>query len=166
MIAMALAMKPKLLIADEPTTALDVTTQIQILTLIRELQKTFQMAVLFITHNLGIVAELCDRVLVMYAGEVVEQGDVDSLFKNPLHPYTQGLLAALPNPAAGFPKGIPGRPPELNQLPEGCPYEPRCPIRIEQCKNIHPLLEEKTPGELARCLKVETKSKQGEKSVK
>lgn len=157
MIAMALACQPRLLIADEPTTALDVTIQAQILDLIRILRSQTNTAVILITHDLGIVAEMCDRVYVMYAGRIVEQADVESLFAQPLHPYTQGLIGAVP--VFGRRKGrldtIPGRVPHLVDLPPGCRFSPRCRRRIEHelaiCTEQEPELLETTPGRRVRC---------------
>ena len=128
MIAIALASKPKLLIADEPTTALDVTVQMQVLSLIRELCDAFDMGVLFITHDLGVVSELADRVAVMYGGKIAETGPVEELFRNPLHPYTGGLMGCVPEPAAGHRRfrTIPGQAPKPGEVPEGCKFAPRC----------------------------------------
>ncbi len=132
MIAMALSCNPKLLIADEPTTALDVTTQAQILDLLRELQADFHMAILFITHDLGVVAEIADEVAVMYLGSVVERGDVDTIFNAPAHPYTQALLASIPkiNPERTRLNPIRGIIPSPFNRPKGCPFHPRCPYAI------------------------------------
>ncbi len=128
MIAMALACEPELLIADEPTTALDVTIQAQILDLMRRLQRETNTAIILITHDLGVVAEMCDRVAVMYAGEIIEQTDTRTLFRKPLHPYTQGLIGSVP--ILGQPKDelavIPGMVPNLINLPPGCRFAPRC----------------------------------------
>ena len=143
MIAMALAMRPKLLIADEPTTALDPTIQQQILALVDELRRGIGLAVLWITHDLGVVARIADRVLVMYAGRVVESAPVDQLYATPQHPYTAGLLESIPTPR-GTKRGplpqIGGSPPEPGRLPPGCPYAPRCPQRIDQCGEREPEL--------------------------
>ena len=146
MIAMALALEPELLIADEPTTALDVTIQAQILDLMRVLQRETGTAIILITHDLGVVAEMCDRVAVMYAGEIVEQTDVRSLFAAPRHPYTQGLIGSVP--VLGVVKEelatIPGNVPNLIDLPPACRFAPRCVARVEQhvlhCEEIHPEL--------------------------
>jgi peptide/nickel transport system ATP-binding protein len=144
MIAMALAGRPKVLIADEPTTALDVTVQAQILELLRALQKEFGMAMLFITHDLGVVAELCDDVLVMYAGRVAEHAPVKDLFDAPRHPYTQGLIASVPRPDT-VPKSIlptiRGVVPALNLLPPGCRFSNRCPYAEDVCRSVVPPLE-------------------------
>jgi peptide/nickel transport system ATP-binding protein len=147
MIAMALAAGPELLIADEPTTALDVTIQAQMLDLMRDLQADLGMAVVLITHDLGIVAELCDRVSVMYAGQIVEETDTRTLFREPKHPYTQGLKSVL--------DVIPGRVPNLVDLPEGCRFAPRCRAREElgltKCWDAVPALVEVDPGHKVRC---------------
>ncbi len=156
MIAMALALNPKLLIADEPTTALDVTIQAQILELLLALKEEMKMAVLLITHDLGVVAETAERVVVMYAGRVVEEASVQQLFDNPLHPYTHGLLESLPKLEAG--KGrqrltaIPGLVPNLLDLPRGCKFAPRCPKVIAECWPTEPELREVHPGHWARCI--------------
>ena len=155
MIAMAFACNPKLLIADEPTTALDVTVQAQILALMGEMQKKSETGILLITHDLGVVAEVCDRVLVMYAGQIVESGTVEQLFKNPLHPYTQGLLASLPQINSDRSKklpSIPGQPPDLGALPTGCPFYERCSQRIEGvCNRIEPEFLPSNTGQEVRC---------------
>ncbi|MDE2289664.1 MAG: ABC transporter ATP-binding protein [Burkholderiales bacterium] len=142
MIAMALACKPKVLLADEPTTALDVTIQAQILTLLAELQTTHGMSILFITHNLGVVAQIADRVAVMYAGEIVELADVGSLFARPSHPYTRALLRAMPrvDVDSGNLQAIPGHVPPINAMPSGCAYASRCSMREPQCEREHPAL--------------------------
>jgi oligopeptide/dipeptide ABC transporter ATP-binding protein len=139
LIAMALACEPALLIADEPTTALDVTIQAQVLDLLRALKQRLGLAVLLITHDLGIVAEMADRVAVMYAGRVVEQALVNDLFANPKHPYTQGLIASMPGgPPGSRLVAIPGTVPPLGALPPGCSFAPRCPFRFEPCPTAHP----------------------------
>ena len=140
-IAMALASEPDLLIADEPTTALDVTIQAQILRLLQDLQAEFDMAILLITHDLGVVAETCDRVAVMYAGEIVEVGTVDEVIDTPAHPYTRGLIDSVPS---GAMRGrrlsqIPGRMPSLTDLPAGCSFRPRCPRAAAACAEDQPL---------------------------
>jgi oligopeptide transport system ATP-binding protein len=143
MIAMALMCKPKLLIADEPTTALDVTVQAQILKLLNGLQKEFQMATILITHDIGVVAGACDRVMVMYGGSLVESADINGLFNNHYHPYTTGLMAATPR--VDLPKSqlqaIPGEPPDLSHLPRGCAFSPRCTYATEACIESAPILE-------------------------
>ncbi len=142
MIAMALCCDPKLLIADEPTTALDVTIQAQILELIRRLNRELDMAILFITHDLGVVAELADRVVVMYAGKVVEEGRVDDLFADPMHPYTRGLLACIPRPGGvGRLPAIEGMVPHPAHLPGAFHFHTRCAEATEQCRRAEPPLE-------------------------
>ncbi|GGK19681.1 ABC transporter ATP-binding protein [Deinococcus malanensis] len=162
MIAMALSCNPALLIADEPTTALDVTIQAQILDLMRKLQREIGMSILFITHNLGVVAEMADRVVVMYGGRVVEEGDVVEIFKAPRHPYTMGLLNSIPRPSdheyqPGAPKGrleaIPGNVPNPLNLPPGCSFEPRCKFAIPECSSAVPPLEDTGGGHTARCIR-------------
>src|SRR5262245_15107367 len=156
MIAMALSCNPKLLIADEPTTALDVTIQAQILDLLNELKAKIGMAVLLITHDMGVIAETAQRVMVMYAGKVVEEAPVKELFKEPLHPYTQGLLRSIPriDTAAVQKKrleAIPGVVPSLLNLPKGCSFEPRCPHAKPVCKDQEPVLKEIRPGHRVSC---------------
>jgi oligopeptide/dipeptide ABC transporter ATP-binding protein len=139
LIAIALACDPALLIADEPTTALDVTIQAQVLDLLRDLQKRLGLALLLITHDLGVVAQMADRVGVMYAGRIVEEAPVDALFADPKHPYTQGLMASMPDGAARRRlTAIPGSVPPLGALPPGCSFAPRCPRRFEPCSTAHP----------------------------
>ena len=155
MIAMGLICEPKLLIADEPTTALDVTTQAQILRLMHDLRERVGTAIILITHDLGVIAEMCDEVNVMYAGQIVEQGDVFDLFERPAHPYTQGLLASIPRatePRAGrrMPS-IPGTVPNLAKLPPGCRFSPRCDRVMPACLAGAPALDAVGPGHLARC---------------
>ena len=157
MIAMALACVPELLIADEPTTALDVTIQAQILDLMRDLRREMGTSVILITHDLGVVAEMAERVAVMYAGEIVEQTDVNTLFDQPLHPYTQGLIGSIP--ILGEIKErldvIPGSVPNLVNLPPGCRFAPRCQARFKYncsiCAEVKPELEEVKPGHFVRC---------------
>jgi oligopeptide/dipeptide ABC transporter ATP-binding protein len=153
MIAMALACQPKLLIADEPTTALDVTIQAQILELLKELQDKLKMALIFISHNLGVVARLCDRIGVMYAGSIVELAEKKALFTRPQHPYTIGLLEAIPRPALRHDslKAIPGTICNLFEPPPGCKFHPRCAKAKEICKTEPPRLEEKIDRSLAAC---------------
>jgi peptide/nickel transport system ATP-binding protein len=155
MIAMALINRPDLLIADEPTTALDVTTQAQILRLIRELRHEVDAAIILITHDLGVVADLCDDILVMYAGRPVEQAPVDSIFVRPSHPYTWGLLSSLPAMNAGSARirSIPGAPPSLLATPAGCAFSPRCRYVMDVCRTERPLLEPagEGPGHVAAC---------------
>jgi oligopeptide transport system ATP-binding protein len=135
MIAMALLCEPEVLIADEPTTALDVTVQAQILALLRDLQRDFGTAIVMITHDLGVVAGICDRVMVMYGGRVMEYAPANEIFYQPSHPYTIGLLGALPrlNSDSAELLSIPGNPPNMNNLPKGCPFSPRCQYAIERC---------------------------------
>ena len=144
MIAMALSSKPKLLIADEPTTALDVTIQAQILQIIRRLKEENHMTVLFITHDLGVVAEIADRVVVMYAGKIVEEGSCVDLLKTPMHPYTQGLLKCLPrvDDVRETLDTIEGQIPDGASLPQGCYFHPRCPLCTERCKRERPSLRQ------------------------
>jgi oligopeptide/dipeptide ABC transporter ATP-binding protein len=153
MIAMALACQPQLLIADEPTTALDVTIQAQILELLKELQEKLKMALIFISHNLGVVARLCDRIGVMYAGSIVELADKKSLFTRPQHPYTIALLEAIPRPELrhGSLRAIPGTVCNLFDPPPGCKFHPRCSKAQELCKSDPPRLEEKFSKTLAAC---------------
>ncbi|MGH3741457.1 MAG: ABC transporter ATP-binding protein [Micromonosporaceae bacterium] len=143
MIAMALALRPRLLIADEPTTALDATIQQQILALVDELRRRTGLSVLWITHDLGVVARIADRVLVMYAGRIVEQAYASELFARPRHPYTSGLLGSIPPPREAERAPLPqigGAPPDLGSLPAGCPFQPRCPRRIDRCVEQEPTL--------------------------
>jgi peptide/nickel transport system ATP-binding protein len=157
MIAMALACRPALLIADEPTTALDVTIQAQILALVLELQRELGMGLILITHDLGVVAQTAQRVIVMYAGKKVEEADVETLFAHPLHPYTSGLMASIPAvPALGIKDSarlveIPGMVPSLTNLPAGCAFAPRCARAIPRCHQEYPPLESFGAGHLAAC---------------
>lgn len=153
LIAMAVALSPNLLIADEPTTALDVTVQAQIMQLLRNLREQEDMAVVLITHDLAVVAEEADDVCVMYAGNVVEQGSVDTVFTRPTHPYTKGLLSSVPTDTqrgAGL-NSIPGSPPELSKIPSGCVYQDRCPLVAAVCREQRPALRETGPGQSAAC---------------
>ncbi|MGI0117147.1 oligopeptide ABC transporter ATP-binding protein OppD [Zooshikella sp. RANM57] len=142
MIAMALLCSPKLLIADEPTTALDVTVQAQIITLLQELKKEFNTAIIMITHDLGVVAGLCDKVMVMYAGRTMEYGSVQDVFYRPTHPYTKGLLASIPDLECDQAEllTIPGNPPNLLSLPKGCPFQERCQYAVDLCRTEKPAL--------------------------
>lgn len=157
MIAMAIACRSKLLIADEPTTALDVTIQAQILDLILSLQEELDMAVMLITHDLGVIAETSDEVVVMYAGEVVEYLQIDDLFENAQHPYTQGLLRSIPRLGDKFSRGkqplqeIPGTVPNLIRLPPGCPFAPRCPHVLPKCQQARPPVFELGPTHGSKC---------------
>ncbi len=155
MIAMALACDPQLLIADEPTTALDVTIQAQILDLMRDLQKRLNSAIIMITHDLGVVAEVCERVLVMYAGNLVEYGTVDQIFRDPKHPYTWGLLQSLPRLDEGGRRRlvpINGQPPNLLRLPTGCSFAARCRYALPECATTPPPLIDFGDGHIARCV--------------
>jgi peptide/nickel transport system ATP-binding protein len=157
MIAMALACRPALLIADEPTTALDVTIQAQILTLVLDLQKELGMALILITHDLGVVAQTAQRVIVMYAGKKVEEADVETLFESPRHPYTRGLMASIPAVLNSGAKAdarlaeIPGTVPSLTRLPPGCAFAPRCSLAIPRCRQEYPPLQDWSGGHLAAC---------------
>ena len=161
MIAMALSCNPKILLADEPTTALDVTIQAQILDLMMKLKEEFGTAIVLITHDLGLVAETCERVVVMYAGKIVEEAPIKEIFGNPLHPYTQGLLGSVPTLEKDRSTGrvdrvrlqeIPGIVPSLNLLPTGCSFNPRCKDVMDKCHEEEPQLREITPGHFVRCL--------------
>jgi len=158
MIAMALACNPKLLIADEPTTALDVTIQAQILDLMRDLKHRMGSAIMLITHDLGVVAEMAERVVVMYAGRKVEEGPVREIFARPLHPYTQGLLGAVPRLGSSVGTHtrsrlteIPGLVPSLREPIVGCPFAGRCPLVTDLCRSVAPAIEAKSPGHQAAC---------------
>jgi oligopeptide/dipeptide ABC transporter ATP-binding protein len=159
MIAMALSCNPKVLIADEPTTALDVTIQAQILDLMRELQETYGTAIVLITHDMGVVAENADRVVVMYAGRKVEEAPAAQLFDNPGHPYTKGLLGSIPhldtaaqsNGARARLNEIKGMVPSLFDLPPGCSFAPRCSFATDRCRGEQPVLEEQRPGHWVAC---------------
>lgn len=156
MIAMALSCNPRLLIADEPTTALDVTIQAQILTLMRNLKEKSNTSIMIITHDLGVVAEIADRVIVMYAGEVVEEAPIFELFENPLHPYTKGLMASIPkvHEVVDDLYSIEGTVPNPANMPSGCKFHPRCPLADVECTKIHPELEYVNQGHAKRCIKV------------
>jgi peptide/nickel transport system ATP-binding protein len=152
MIGLGLILQPDLLIADEPTTALDVIVEAQFLDLLVELQKKFDLTIILITHNLGNVAQLADRITVMYGGTIVEVAEANSIFENPLHPYTQGLLASIPNIKLEQPKlqTMPGSPPDLVSPPPGCVFHPRCPQAMDICKNQKPVTKTKD-GHLVSC---------------
>jgi peptide/nickel transport system ATP-binding protein len=159
MIAMALACNPSLVIADEPTTALDVMVQAQVLKLLKSLQTDLGLAMLFITHDLSVLVEVCDRIDVMYAGKIVEEGPAQKVFKDPAHPYTRALAAAFPEIGDTrfrmAPSGLPGDPPDPQAIPSGCPFHPRCPLVFEDCPKIVPDLYEAGPDRHAACLLVE-----------
>ena len=153
MIAMALSCNPKLLLADEPTTALDVTIQSQILNLVEQLKKELGMAVIWVTHDLGVVAEIAQRVVVIYGGKVVEEGDVFSLFSSPLHPYTEGLLKSIPRVHEDLERlhVIEGSVPDPTSFPKGCRFHPRCSYAVDDCREIEPVLWEVAPGRFVAC---------------
>ena len=164
MIAIALGARPKLLLADEPTTALDVTIQDQIMKLLNLLKQELGMSIILVTHDLGVIAQMCDRVAVMYAGQIVEMTDTVTLFSRPRHPYTYGLMGSLPNEetAGTTLEAIKGSPPNLAHLPEGCPFSPRCKYACDLCRRERPALTEVEPGHLARCHRLDvTASFQG-----
>jgi oligopeptide/dipeptide ABC transporter ATP-binding protein len=155
-IAMALSCNPSLLIADEPTTALDVTIQAQILDLMLSLQRELGMAIVLITHDLGVIAQACDEVVVMYAGRVAEQGPVDEIFKRPMHPYTRGLLASIPRLTTARKTRLPtieGAIPSLADMPAGCRFQNRCPYAEQRCRDARPPLEEAAEGHFVSCLR-------------
>jgi peptide/nickel transport system ATP-binding protein len=157
MIALALACRPKILLADEPTTALDATVQIQILLLLRELQREFGMSVVFVTHDIGVAIEICDRVAVMYAGQIVEQGTLRQIVRSPVHPYARGLLASTVH---GAKRGarletIPGTPPSLDKPPVSCAFAPRCSVAESHCAEALPPNVRLGPGRVARCILAE-----------
>ena len=159
MIAMALVCKPKILIADEPTTALDVTIQAQILDLMENLKQKTGTSILFITHDLGVVAEVCDDVVVMYSGRVVEKGDVRSIFASPSHPYTKGLLASIPKlgECAEELESIPGNVPNPKYMPQGCKFAPRCSCAFDKCREEEPGFYDVGEGHMSRCWLCEKK---------
>ncbi len=152
-IAMALANNPDILILDEPTTALDVIVQAQILSLLRSLKQKLNISMILITHDLSIIADVCDSIAVIYAGKIVEYGDINKIYHSPKHPYTQGLLGAFPNIKAKKQKliGIPGAPPNLANPPSGCRFHPRCPYAFDRCKVEEPKLKEVEPGHYVAC---------------
>ena len=154
LIAMALAANPEVIVADEPGTALDVVVQAQILKLLRELKDKLNLSMVFISHDLSIVAETCEKLAIMYAGQIIEYGDTRSIFEKPLHPYTQGLLGAFPSIIGPRKKliSIPGQPPDLLVPPTGCRFHPRCPYVMDICKTVEPkLLPVDSPNHLAHC---------------
>ncbi len=157
MIAMALSCDPKLLLADEPTTALDATVQIQVLILLRKIQRELGMGMIFVTHDLGVAAEIADTVAVMYAGRIIESGPVGRIMADPLHPYTAGLLSSTVH---GQPRdqdidAIPGSPPDMRRLPTGCAFAPRCSRRRDGCRTAIPAERFPEPGRMAACIAVE-----------
>ena len=154
MIALALACGPRLLLADEPTTALDATVQMQVLLLLRELQQEMDMSVIFVTHDIGVAVEIADRVVVMYAGTIVETGTIAQIIKDPRHPYTKGLLAANLHGAVKGSRldAIPGAPPTLEEPPTSCPFAPRCPSAMQACHAARPPLLTKGPGRAVACV--------------
>jgi peptide/nickel transport system ATP-binding protein len=157
MIALALSCKPKILLADEPTTALDATVQIQILLLLRELQREFGMSVIFVTHDIGVAIEICDRVAVMYAGQIVEQGTLSQIVRSPVHPYARGLLASTVH---GAKRGqrletIPGTPPSLDKAPSNCSFAPRCGFVQPRCVEQLPPNVQMAANRIARCILAE-----------
>ncbi|MBC7801448.1 MAG: ABC transporter ATP-binding protein, partial [Gemmatimonadaceae bacterium] len=156
MIAIALSCRPKLLLADEPTTALDATVQIQILLLLRQLQADMGMGVIFVTHDLGVAGEVADRIAVMYAGRFIETGPVGRLMRTPMHPYTQGLLGATVHAGARGTRlvTIPGAPPNMEQVPQGCAFAPRCAFTEAACLPDIPAFRSPAPGQAARCVRV------------
>ena len=166
MIAMALICRPRLLICDEPTTALDVTVQAQILGLIRRLQKETGTSVIFISHDMGVISQMADRVAVMYAGQLVEYADAEKIFSEPKHPYTQGLQAAIPrlDEQKDTLRSIPGNVPMLYELPKGCIFFPRCAFATERCHAERPGLV-KTEGHLVRCFQYEASESEKEQDV-
>ena len=157
--AIAMSGQPDVLIADEPTTALDVTIQLQYLKLLQRLQRETQMAILFITHDFGVVARMCDRVAVMYAGRIVESGPVDQVFENPSHPYTRALIASVPKMTGSIERlyTIEGQPPSLMDLPPGCRFAPRCPLADQRCRDQYPPSFAAGPGHDAHCWKTDAR---------
>ena len=151
MIALALVLRPSLLVADEPTTSLDVIVEAQILEILEDLKQAYKMSLLLITHNLGIVAEICDRVAVLYAGKLVEIGPIRDIFARPVHPYTQGLLSSIIHLDTKTLYSVEGMPPDLRDPPSGCRFHPRCPHAMPVCAEQEPMLEEFRPGHFAAC---------------
>jgi oligopeptide/dipeptide ABC transporter ATP-binding protein len=154
MIAMGISNEPSLLIADEPTTALDVTVQASIIELLRDLSRELRASVILITHNMALIASLCQRVIVMYAGRIVEEGPTRAIFKNPQHPYTWSLLRSIPRVDETTHEkliSIRGMPPDLSKPPPGCKFHPRCRFKVDRCMTEEPPLAEVDPGQLARC---------------
>jgi peptide/nickel transport system ATP-binding protein len=159
MIAMALACSPLLVIADEPTTALDVMVQAQVLSLLKRLQREFGLAMLFITHDLSVLVEVADRLAVMYAGKIIEEGQAQKVFREPQHPYTEALAASFPEIGDDrfrmHPSGLGGDPPDPQHVPTGCPFHPRCPKAFEPCPSVEPQLFPAGEDQRAACLLVE-----------
>ena len=155
MLAMAISCEPQLLIADEPTTALDVTIQAQVLELLRDMRDEFGMALMFITHDLGVVADICDRVIVMYAGQVIEESPIDPLYRQPMHPYTEGLLTSMPQIGGVNERlaSIPGSPPVPWAMPTGCRFHPRCPYALEACSSTDISLRRIDSDRSSRCIR-------------
>lgn len=153
MIALAIALNPYIVVADEPTTALDVIVQAKILDLLKDVQNAYAMTLVLITHDLSIALERCDKILVMYAGHMVERANIKDIYKNPQHPYTRGLLKSIPNIELAEQKleAIPGSPPDLLNLPKGCRFWPRCPSAMEKCRKTEPQLIETEPNHFVRC---------------
>jgi peptide/nickel transport system ATP-binding protein len=155
---MALACDPQLLIADEPTTALDLMVQAQVLSLIESLQKESSLSLIFITHDLSVLTYICDRLAIMYAGRIVEQGPSRQVFADPSHPYTRALAAAFPtigdHESRMKPSGLPGDPPTPGSLPQGCPFHPRCPLAADKCQESEPALRRARDGQEAACILV------------
>ncbi len=159
MIAITLASQPKLLLADEPTTALDVTIQAQIVHLLKTLRRQLHMSLILITHDLGVVSQMCDRVVVMYAGQIMETAEVHDLFRDPRHPYTLGLMGSIPKGGNAVQRlrPIPGSPVDLTAVPTGCPFAPRCAYADERCRKKFPVQYEAAPGHLVRCWRQDPK---------
>lgn len=158
MIALTMAMKPRLMIADEPTASLDVTIQAQVLALLNTLRAEYKMSILLISHDLGIISQFCDRILIMYLGRIVESGTPAQIFKTPQHPYTQALISAIPVPDPDFrmnPQLIAGDIPSPSCLPTGCRFHPRCPKAIDLCRSVDPQLAEYRDGHFVACVRVE-----------
>jgi peptide/nickel transport system ATP-binding protein len=165
MIAMAMSCNPHLLIADEPTTALDVTIQAQILALMRKIRDEYNTGIIIITHDLGVVAEMCSRVLVMYAGRIVEEASVEDLFESPRHPYTRGLIESVPKLGSGI-KSLPyiqGSVPDISNMPKGCKFSPRCKYAFDRCRTEEPELLRLGEGKSSRCWLAENSSQESQK---
>jgi oligopeptide/dipeptide ABC transporter ATP-binding protein len=154
--AISLSSEPELLVADEPTTALDATIQLQYLNLLKDIQRQTKLGMIFVSHDFGVIAKMCDRVAVMYAGKVVEVGELRQIFNNPSHPYTVGLMNAVPQLGKRVSRlyAIPGQPPSLHDLKEGCPYVPRCPFAHDRCRAAYPPTTQIEAGHFADCWKL------------